>query len=175
MAVSMSADAGHRWFWPMINAVVMVGGLSLFLTTAIVKFGDEAKRERLQAEGMPVLATVVGGTPETQVNKATEISYELGGRTYTRMISGFFPTKTVMVFVDAKDPSAFVAENGRTDQSRHPFNTWAGMPWGIAVATVGLLFFRKRRKLAKAGRPGASAGPAKPIRLDKRGKSPRKG
>jgi hypothetical protein len=124
---------------------------------------------------VPVLATVVGGTPKTRVNKATEISYEVGGRTYTRMIGGVFPTKTVTVFVDAKDPSAFVAENGRTDQSRHPFNTWAGMPWGIALAAGGLFFFRKHRNLAKTGRPGASAGPAKPIRLDKRGKSPRKG
>jgi hypothetical protein len=166
MGTSTSVAAGRRRLWLLVYALATVGGVALFLTTAVVKFGDVAESDRLRAEGVPVQATVVGESPKTTRNKVSEISYEVLGRTYTRKIGGEFPTKTLTVYVDWEEPSAFVAENGRTDQSRHPFNTWAGMPWGIVVAIAGLLGFRKdRRENAKAGRPRA---PARPTRLDPR-------
>lgn len=120
---------------------LMVAGLALAAATAITKFTDEAKKDALRAQGVHVPAVVVeSAAGGRQVPDRSLIGYEYAGRTYTAWVKGHPGTG---VWVEAGDPTEFVTELGSTDDSLAFFNTWAGMPWGAAVAALGAVAWRR--------------------------------
>jgi hypothetical protein len=139
----------------VVYALLLVVGPASAVASAVVKQGDEAKKERLASVGVPVTATVTDRDwSNSQSRDKTTLSYQVDGQTYTSTITGLPSGPTMTLRVDPDDPSAFVAENGSTDQSRNPLNRWANVPWGAVLAALGVAGVIAHRR-AKA-QPGAA-------------------
>ncbi|MEV6299488.1 hypothetical protein AB0M02_08795 [Actinoplanes sp. NPDC051861] len=173
MTDSAQTASWRRRGWLLLYTVLVVAGPVQTITTAVVKFGDEAKKDRLEAAGFWLPAVVVtSDQASSSTYDKTKLTYDLLGRTYTATIRGYLgePGTATNVLVDPADPSSFMAVNGRTDDSRHPFNTWAGMPWGVVFTALGVTGFVVDRRQRRAV-PAAVDRPGRPGKLNKRSKS----
>ncbi|MFK3978863.1 DUF3592 domain-containing protein [Micromonospora sp. NPDC050397] len=131
----------------IIGLVAVVFGLTWAGITGGYKWHLSSKAERLRAEGVPVNAVVTerrdttgrgGGTDTVQVH------YTYRGEPYSKRIlcAGSFgcdrtPPREVVLRVDPAKPAEFVTSNGVTDDSVFFFNSTAGIPFGLSVATAG--------------------------------------
>ncbi|MFI7609225.1 hypothetical protein ACIBTV_29500 [Micromonospora sp. NPDC049366] len=170
MSESKTKSDGHSWPWLVIYALLLVIGPALSIGAAVVKTGDEAKKDRLLSEGVPVTAIVKDR--HWSSNKSldtTTISYQFDGETFTSTIKGLPGGPTMSILVDPDDPASFLADNGSTDDSRHPLNHWASLPWGIALAALGGVGFAAHRR-ARRKADAAPARARKTTTLNKRGK-----
>ncbi|SDY69851.1 hypothetical protein SAMN05444365_103167 [Micromonospora pattaloongensis] len=170
MTESKTDSGGHPWPWLVLCGLLVVLGPVLAIGSTVVKFGDESKKDRLRSVGVPVIATVIDSDSST--NKTldkTTISYQVDGETFTSTIKGLPAGPTMLILIDRDDPTSFLADNGSTDDSRHPLNHWANIPWGVVLAGLGVArlvtHHRARRKAAPFPAP-----PRKTTTLNKRGK-----
>jgi hypothetical protein len=139
--------------WLLVYVLIMVVGLVLVPVTAVDKFGDEAKKERLAASGVPATAVVAdfraGGR---QTSDKILLAYEFNGIAYHEWIKGS-AEEQVSIKVDPDHPDEFLAANGHTDDSLALFNTWAGLFWGVGLVALGMVPVVMR---LRANRPGRS-------------------
>lgn len=142
----MSRSDGPKPHEIPLAVVVIVAGVVLAGVTAWTKFGDEAKKDRLRAEGVPMVASVVDGRSKNGRYDDTKLVYKVDEVVHEQWIGGRASGTGMLIWYDPARPDEFVAESGYTDDSLSTFNTWAGMPWGVAIAAIGTAWLRHLRK-----------------------------
>lgn len=152
----------------VLGATTLVAGLALVIGVASSWWALADKKDGLRERGVEVVATVTrfdeGGFRTTDM---INLSYEYGGQRVERRIrcaggTGCWesPPPTMRVWVDPDRPTEFLAENGNTDDSDSPRNSWSVFVFGCVLLLIGGVMVvclvldarvKRQRRQAEAG------------------------
>lgn len=156
-----------------IGLAIMVPALALVIASAGYKWQLSEKRDRLRAEGQPVVATVedfYSGSGRGSGSDRVRVSYTYEGRAYRTWIrcGGFTgcvqePGPEFPIWVDPEDPDEFVAEDGNVTGSLFVLSGGTVIPAGLLFAAIGGVLLtvatvvgREKRQRSPCGRDGGT-------------------
>jgi len=139
----------------LITVVLLAAGLFLTVGGIVVKTTSSAKADRLRADGVAVTATLQGFKTQNKSGWANvELWYVHEGKQYHPRIGCSWEPDcdpathpTVELRIDPAEPTAFVAPNGATDDSRNFLNSWKNIILGAFLTLLGVLGVWVRRHI----------------------------